>query len=86
MEAEPAVPKRQLSGEAQMAVSQPPRPMPSPQGENLKFGGQVIEYAKTHFTALGPPQRGDEHRAAYMEQVQPSINALSMLTMTGTIQ
>ena len=86
MEAEPAVPKRQLSGGSQMAVRQAPRPMPSPQGEIFQCGGSAIEYAKTHFTALGPPAKGDEHRSAYLEQLQPNTNALTVLAMTGTIQ
>ena len=68
-----------------MAVRQPPRPMPSPQGESL-FGASVIDYVKTQFRAIGPPRRGDENRAAYMEQVMPTVNAITLLNQTGTVQ
>ena len=86
MEVEQDGVKRQLSGGAQMAVRQGPRPMPSPQGENFQYGGNVIEYAKTHFRTLGPPTKEEERKGAHLEQLQPTTNALSVFAVTGSIQ
>ena len=85
MEAEPSFPKRQLSGGEQMAVRQPPRPMPGPPGESL-HGVSMLDFVKTNFRALGPPRRGDEKQGAYMEQLMPTVNAITLLNQTGTVQ
>ena len=78
--------KRQLSGEAQMAVMQVPRPMPNPQGESFQHGSSVMEFAKANFRPLGPPSRDEERRGAHLEQLHPTQNALSVLSVTGNIQ
>ena len=45
--------KRQLSGGAQVAVMQAPRPMPNLQGESFHHGSNVMYYAKAKLHDIG---------------------------------
>ena len=86
METDHDVFKRQLSGGAQVAVMQAPRPMPNLQGESFQHGSNAMDYAKANFRTLGPPSKDEERKGAHLEQLQPTHNALSVFAVAGSIQ